>query len=447
MESPADGVDPGSATSPSRSVHFSDNIIESISVARGEDEYMHLLVVYSRPWYSYVLLVIFGFLLSFAFLSNLYLERGRALAKDRAVSVPFMFFLNTGIGAFGMLLHLAAVWRPDSEEEQSFFEDPEQRERLWQLWMLGLFFAAGLTMSLVFSRTIGATVAVVMAIGIVGHLVSEHTHGSEGGGDCVTRWDVIGSVVACVGALLTAAGGAMAEVLHGNGSDEADDAIQVELLVFLGWGVSVVASGAAWSFLTRRLREMSQRVSQQFLLTSSLVVCTIGLVVGAYVADVMLSSDSAVQTASAVSSKHPFEPPTLALLTMASPAMWMHQQQQPTQSIAGRFVPCDSVFPDLVILLGGGLCFLLCWYAFHAAFFYVDHIAGAACMTIGAALSTIPLDCILALHTWPASKPDLWVILLSLSIAGALVLALGAGFVVCGGVMYRREVEIRIVVE
>ncbi|KPA84983.1 hypothetical protein ABB37_01419 [Leptomonas pyrrhocoris] len=437
----ADSAGPASATSPSRSVHFSENVIESISIARSEDEYMRLLVVYSRPWYAYVFLTVFGCLFSLAVLSNLYLERGLPLVRDRAISVPFMFFLISGFGTVGMLLHLVAVWRPDGEEEQGFFADPDQWSQLPPLWTLGVLFIGGLTSSLVFGYAMVSTVAVVMVIGLVGHFIAECLHrGDDEGGDCITSWDAVGGVVAGLGALLAAASGAMEQLLD-DGSDKSSEArssLQVGLLVLMGWGVSVLVSGICWTLFTRRLREISQRVSQQFLLTSSLAVWTAALGIAAYVINVLLSSDAAMQTVDVMSRRR---------TGASSSAFQTHLPAEQRQNMAEVLVPCYSLFPDLAILLSGGLCFLMCWYAYHMVSFYVDHIAGAACMIIGASLSTVPLIVLLALHTWPASKPELWAAMLVLSLTGTLALVLGAGMVVYGGVRYRREVEIRIVVD
>lgn len=454
LQEPAnDSVDHNevSASSPSRSVHFSENVIGSISVARGEDEYMHLLVVYSRPWYAYVLLAVVGFLLGLAFLSNLYLERDQTPLKDRVVSVPFVFFLITGMGAVGMLLHLVVTWRPDSEEEQSFFEDPVQRGRLPRLWTLGLLFVCGFTASLVVNHASGTTVAVVMTIGLVGHLVTERVLGSNEGvdGDCITCWDIVGCAAACLGAVLAAVSSAVEEILDedsrsdssSSSRDDKNGAFQSESLALVGWGCSALISGIGWTLFMRQLRDMSQHVSQQFLLTSSLGICTVVLGLGTYVADALLSSDSTAQISNAASRS--LTHAVTAMLNASVSATTATQEQFDARAL----VPCCAVFPDLAILLGGGLCFFLCWYAFHTVSFYVDHLAGAACMAIGAALSTVPLTVLLAFHTWPPSKPELWATFLTLSVAGTLTLVLGASAVVYGGMKYRREVEIRIVVE
>ncbi|KPI85233.1 hypothetical protein ABL78_5716 [Leptomonas seymouri] len=439
-DTPADPAERGSSKSPSRSVHFAEDVVESISVARGEDEYMRLLIMYSRPWYAYVLLTASGFSLGLAFLSNLYLERGQTLVRDRAISVPFVYFLITGFGTVGMLLHLVAVWRPGGEEEQNFFENSEKLGQLPLLWVVGLLFIGGLTTSLVFSHTIGSTLVVVLVIGLVGHLVVEWAHGgADEGGDCITVWDVVGCAVTCFGALLAAASGVMEQLLAGrNRGNGAHSRLQDDLLVLFAWGVSVLVSGVCCTFFMRRLREMSQHVSQQFLLTSSLAVCTAALGIATYMADAMLSSDARAQTAGAVNDP-PVGVQSTGLVADWTANLW--------RGIPKVLVPCYSFFPDLAILLGGGLCFLFCWYAYHMVSFYVDHIAGVACMIIGATLSTVPLTVLLALHAWSAAKPELGAATLVLSLVGALALVLGAGMVVYGGVKYRREAEIRIVIE
>ncbi|KAK7195814.1 hypothetical protein NESM_000512500 [Novymonas esmeraldas] len=405
------------SATPSRRVHFSEDVIESIHVARQEDEYMRLVVVYSRPWYAYALLGLFGLLLGLSYSSVVYLEERQLGLGDRAMSVGLVLFLVLGIGAAALTAHLVLCWRPDGEEEQSFFEDAEQRSRLPQLWLCCAVFLWGSTAAVTFSRFTSGTVAAVMAVALACHLVAERVHRGDGG-DRVTRWDVLGSVTTVVGAVLVEGASVWQEAVA------ARTAAKDALLIVLWWAVSVSVTGVCWTCFTRELRDMSQRVSQQFLLASSLVVGTAALGIAAYILSVLLSPDGAA----------------VALGADAARALRLS---------VSALLPCRSFFPDAVVLLGGGLCALASWYVYHSVSFYVDHVASAACMLMGAMLSAVPLAVTRVLRIgWAdvaASAPLLWSVVVAS--VGAVVVELGAVWVVWAGLRYRREVEIRVVVE
>ncbi|KAG5496409.1 hypothetical protein JKF63_02711 [Porcisia hertigi] len=411
----------------SRRVHFSEDVIESVHVARPENEYMRLVVVYSRPWYAYVLLVLFGVLLGLSHASVMYLEEDQVGLKDRALSVTFVLFLVVGMGAAVLAAHLLLCWRPDSEEEQSFFEDAGQRERLPQLWSFGALFVSGSVAAIVFSRFISSTVAGFMAVSLACHLILEHLNRSDSG-DTVTHWDALGCVTTSLGVVLMGLGGVLQEMVVHRHSPS------VTLLSLLGWGLSVVISGVCWTFFVRQLRDMSQRVSQHFLLSTSLVVSTLTLGIGAYIMNMVLASDEANSgRGSGVDAR------------ASAAAKWnnVHVLWD------GALLPCYRFFPDVVVLLGGGLCSLLCWYAYHAVSFYVDHAASAACMVLGAVLSTLPLIVARVLPIVWANATASAVLLWSLALTGigVAVAEAGAAMVVWSGFRHRRETEIRIVLE
>lgn len=407
---PGEGSDSlDAAPSPSRRVHFSEDVIESIHVARQEDEYMRLVVVYSRPWYAYALLVVFGCLLGFSFASLAYLEDSTTDLSERAMSVPFVLFLLTGMSAAVMGSHLFLCWRPDSEEEQSFFEDSTQRGRLPQLWLWCALSSIGCATAVTLGHATGATVAAVMVLALACHLVVERLSRGDGG-DCVTRWDVLGCVGGVAGVALVVGGGAWQEVLLYHTTP------LVAGLILLGWTGSVMAAGLCWTCFSRQLRDMSQRVSQQFLLTTSLAVATAALGAVAYVIDVVLAPDVTKKDGGAA---------------------------------LGTLLPCSQFFPDGVVLLCGGASAVLSWYAYHAVSFYVDHIASAACMTGGALLSALPIVVARVLALRAASPTPPWALPASLALlaAGLAVAEAGATLVVVTGFRHRREVEIRIVLD
>ncbi|CBZ29742.1 conserved hypothetical protein [Leishmania mexicana MHOM/GT/2001/U1103] len=388
---------------------------------------MRLLVVYSRPWYAYALLLLFSFFLGLSHASVMYVEEDQLELKDRATSVAFVLFLFVGVAAVTLTAHLLLCRQPDNEEEESFIEDVGQRRRLPKLWLYSVLFFSASVAAITFSHSISVTVAVVMVISLACHLVAEH-HNRGDGGDCLTRQDVLGCVAAGFGAALVVLGGVWQEMAAYNAS------LSVALLSLLGWGSSVIVSGVCWACFTRHLREMSQRVSQQFLLSTSLVVCTVALGIGAYVGNLALTSDEASSAAPASGT---------AQTTGGGEA------DRAPQLLGLVLLPCHRFFPDVVVLLGGGLCSLLCWYAYHAVSFYVDHASSAACMVLGAVLSAVPLIVARVLRVgWAdVTASALLQGSLAVMVVGVAVAAAGAAVVVWSGFRYRREVEIRIVLE
>ncbi|GET91687.1 hypothetical protein, conserved [Leishmania tarentolae] len=424
-------ADHGAATSAtpgasSRRVRFSDNVISSIHVARQEEEHMRLLVVYGRPWYAYVLLILFSFFLGLSHASVMYLEEDHRALKDRAVSVAFMLFLFLGMGASTLTVHFLCRRQPDSEEEHSLIEDARQRRRLPTLWSYSVFFFNASVAAIVFSHSISVTVAVIMVISLACHLVVEHQN-RDNGGDCVTRHDALGFATAGLGAALAVLGSVWQEM--------ATDHISpgVALLSLLGWGLSVAVSGVCWTCFTRQLLEMSQSVSQRLLLSTSLVVCTVALGIETYVADVTLTSEASSSALVGVSAQT-----RSGDETDTAPHFW-----------DVVLLPCRRFFPDVVVLIGGGLCFFLCWHAYHAVSFYVDHASSAACMVLGAGLSAVPLIVTRVLRTgWAAFIASAGLQgSLAVMMVGVAVAEAGAAMVMWSGLQHRREVEIRIVLE
>ncbi|CAJ1991897.1 hypothetical protein conserved [Leishmania donovani] len=412
---------------PSRRVHFSDDVIESIHVARQEEDYMRLLVVYNRPWYAYALLVLFSLFFGLSYASVMYLEEDQSELRDRATSVAFVLFLFVGAGAVTLTAHLLLCRQLDSEEEPSFIEDAGQRRRLPKLWSYSVLFFSASVAAIALSHFISLTVAVVMVISLACHLVAE-LHNRGDGGDCVTRQDALGCATAGLGAALVVLGGLWQEMATYHAS------LGEALLSLLGWGSSVIVSGVCWACFTRQLREMSQRVSQQFLLSTSLVMCTVALGIGTYVANVALTSDEASSA---------------ALAGVAAQTTGGAEAASALQLLDLVLLPCHRFFPDVVVLLGGGLCSLLCWYAYHAVSFYVDHASSAACMVLGAVLSAVPLIVarVLRIGWADVTASALLQGSLAVMVVGVVAVEAGSAVVVWSGFRYRREVEIRIVLE
>ncbi|CAG9580486.1 conserved hypothetical protein [Leishmania major strain Friedlin] len=388
---------------------------------------MRLLVMYSRPWYAYALLVLFSFFFGLSYASVTYLEEDQSELKDCATSVAFVLFLFVGTGAVALTAHLLLCRQPDSEEEPSFIEDAGQRRRLPTLWSYSVLFFSASVAAIALSHFISLTVAVVMVISLACHLVAEH-HNRGDGGDCVTLQDALGCVTAGLGAALVVLGGVWQEMATHHAS------LGGALLSLLGWGLSVIVSGVCWACFTRQLREMSQRMSQQFLLSTSLVVCTVALGIGTYAANLTLTSDEASSAALAGA---------VAQTTGGGEAASAPQLLDP------MLLPCHRFFPDVVMLLSGGVCSLLCWYAYHAVSFYVDHASSSACMVLGAVLSAVPLIVARALRIGWADVTASVLLQGSLAamVVGVALAEAGAAVVVWSGFRYRREVEIRIVLE
>lgn len=403
-----------SPSTPRRRVHFSEDVIASISVARRDEDYMHLLVVYGRPWYAYALLVVFGVLLGCSMSSLTYISSRTAALDEQAVIEVFLHFLQLCGVSVGMLCYYAVVGRSSVEEDTV---SPSQRAllplQLPGLWGSGAIFFTALSSAIIagccfsFSFTTAATMVVVLAL----HLVLERLY-RENGGDAINALDVIGCLVAVCGALCTSA----SDVLRANSSSVSkwNSFSRAQRFLVIGWWVtSVLVAGVFFVVYTRRLRRMSQQLSQLFLLVSTMGVSTVVLGSASYILYALLSADE------------------LRLF-------FFHQ-----------LLPLSVRPLDVFIFIGGVAASLAGWCIYHRISFYVDHVDSVTCLLVGVLGAATPLPVKgFVLIGWAAIASSVALTsALALLVGGELLILAGAAMILFSGFCYRRQVEIRIVME
>lgn len=382
---PATPSGDASATRPRRRVHFPEDVIQSVSVEQ-EENHLQLLLAYKRPWYAGVALCVAAITQAATWSVVGYLVSYSHTSDGRAEAAPLFMLVAMAASALPMLLYLCCTWRP-GWEERDFLQDGNRRSCLAWSWVSGVLAHVGLLVSMI----VAVEPTAFLCYGVMPMVIT--IAGGAYAGFPVTALDVVGGAAAIAALLVPLIG-----VPCWAASREhvtTDDMLRSVTAISVG-----CVGAACFAWFLRQLRVASQHVSHLFVLTSTNVLTVVVLLLIATFTG-SFDSDAHVGTAQAGISR-------------------LH------------------LFPDVVLLLGAGVLLLVGWWCYHVGTLYFDALSSVSFFALGTPVVVLVLGLLHALR--PLAR-------LLLYAGGAAGVVVAAVQVLIAGYLYRRNIEIRIVLD
>lgn len=370
--------------SPTRRVHFPDDVVQSVSVTLEEDV-VRLYVTYHRPWHTYLLMIISATCAALHLGVMASLTVATEARELRLGAAAAMGFLIGCFASISMLLYLAFAWRP-TPEEQEFMKDLTRSRWVALAWLWSGLSRCGLLLALVLS-VYPTSLLCYGGSGVATGCVITYLLRPTG---TVTRLDAVGGMILVVVSLGPTAGS-----IALNWGAHPDDCTVV-LAVF-----AACAGGACLFASCHCIRECSHNMSHLCVLTTSLIAGTLLLLI-------------------------------IAIYSGGLEDVPLGYAQLPLQQL--------PLYPDLLWILFSAFFLVLSLVCYRMGALYFDSLSNAAWLGLGSPLA-VGMWHLVSLGI-PGSIP-----LTALEVLSGAGLCVGCVTVLVAGYRHRHGAEVRIVLD